>query len=66
MLSHHELATLMLLKESAQRVETLDEDVHALCRYEYAEVHQRSETGERTLQLTERGRLSSTVNRATT
>ena len=55
MLSHHELATLMLLRDTEKHLEPLDPDVLALRRYELVEVQQRH-PHERTLQLTRQGR----------
>lgn len=55
MLSHHELATLMLLRDTEKRLEPLDPDVLALRRYELVEVRQRH-PHEMTLQLTRQGR----------
>jgi hypothetical protein len=55
MLSHHELATLMSLRDTGRYVEELDPDVLALRHYELVEVrpHDRDVS---TLQLTRRGR----------
>lgn len=55
MLSHHELATLMLFRDTGGRVEELDPDVLALRRYELVEVRSHDRHGS-TLQLTRRGR----------
>lgn len=55
MLSHHELATLMLLRDTEKRLEPLDPDVLALRRYALVEVRQR-QPHETTLQLTRQGR----------
>ncbi|WGS48087.1 hypothetical protein LFL96_09710 [Paraburkholderia sp. D15] len=55
MLSHHELATLMLLRDTEKRIEPLDPDVLALRRYALVEVQQR-QPHEMTLQLTRQGR----------
>ncbi|CAE6809950.1 hypothetical protein [Paraburkholderia haematera] len=55
MLSHHELATLMLLGDTGKRLEALDPDVLALRRYELVEIRQRDPQGS-TLQLTRQGR----------
>ncbi|MFM0593595.1 MULTISPECIES: hypothetical protein [Paraburkholderia] len=55
MLSHHELATLMLFRDTEKRIEPLDPDVLALRRYALVEVRQR-QPHEMTLQLTRRGR----------
>ncbi|MFM0199168.1 hypothetical protein PQR53_04720 [Paraburkholderia fungorum] len=55
MLSHHELATLMLLGDTDRRLEAFDPDVLALRRYELVELRQRDPHGS-TLQLTRQGR----------
>ncbi|CAG4886021.1 hypothetical protein [Paraburkholderia saeva] len=55
MLSHHELATLMLLGDAERRLETIDPDVLALRRYELVEIRQREPQGSM-LQLTRQGR----------
>ena len=55
MLSHHELATLMLLGDTDKRLEDFDPDVLALRRYELVEIRQRDRQGS-TLQLTRQGR----------
>jgi hypothetical protein len=55
MLSHHELATLMLLGDAERQVETIDPDVLALRRYELVEIRQREPQGF-TPQLTRQGR----------
>ncbi|ASL42229.1 hypothetical protein bAD24_I01975 [Burkholderia sp. AD24] len=55
MLSHHELATLMLFRDTERRIEPLDPDVLALRRYALVEVRQR-QADETTLQLTRQGR----------
>lgn len=54
MLSHHELATLMLLRDAGRHLEEFDPDVLALRRYELVEVRHQDRQG-RTLQLTHRG-----------
>jgi hypothetical protein len=54
MLSHHELATLMLLRDTGRHLEELDPDVLALRRYELVEVRMHDRHGS-TLQLTRRG-----------
>jgi hypothetical protein len=55
MLSHHELATLMLLRDTGPPLEEFDPDVLALRHYELVEVRQLERQGV-TLQLTRRGR----------
>lgn len=55
MLSHHELATLLLFRDATLRFEEFDPDVLALCRYELVEVRRRDHRGS-TLELTTRGR----------
>jgi hypothetical protein len=55
MLSHHELATLMLLRDTGRHMEELDPDVLALRHYELVEVRTQDRDGS-TLQLTRRGR----------
>jgi hypothetical protein len=55
MLSHHELATLMLLGDTDKRLEALDPDVLALRRYELVELRQRDPHGS-TPHLTRQGR----------
>ncbi|WCM21681.1 hypothetical protein NDK50_09615 [Paraburkholderia bryophila] len=55
MLSHHELATLMLFRDTERRIEPLDPDVLALRRYALVEVRQR-QPDETSLQLTRQGR----------
>lgn len=55
MLSHHELATLMLLGDTDKRLEAFDPDVLALRRYELVELRQCDPHGS-TLQLTRQGR----------
>ncbi|MFL9865608.1 hypothetical protein PQR67_15655 [Paraburkholderia fungorum] len=55
MLSHHELATLMLLGDTDERLETFDPDVLALRRYALVEIRQRGPQGS-TLQHTRQGR----------
>jgi hypothetical protein len=55
MLSHHELATLMLLGDAERRLETMDPDVLALRRYELVEIREREQQGE-IPQLTLQGR----------
>ncbi len=55
MLSHHELATLILLGDTDRRLEAFDPDVLALRRYELVELRQRDPHGS-TLQLTRQGR----------
>ncbi|SDG66332.1 hypothetical protein [Paraburkholderia phenazinium] len=55
MLSHHELATLMLLRDTGRHLEERDPDVLALRRYELVEVRSHDRQG-LTVQLTRRGR----------
>jgi hypothetical protein len=45
MLSHHELATLMLLRDTGRHLEELDPDVLALRRYELVEVRMHDRHG---------------------
>lgn len=55
MLSHHELATLMLLRDTGRHLEERDPDVLALRRYQLVELRQHERQGA-TVQLTRRGR----------
>lgn len=55
MLSHHELATLMLLRDTGRHLEERDPDVLALRHYQLVEVRQHDRQ-DATLQLTRRGR----------
>jgi hypothetical protein len=55
MLSHHELATLMSIRDTGRHLEELDPDVLALRHYELVEVRTHDRHGS-TLQLTRRGR----------
>ena len=55
MLSHHELAALMLLRDTGRHLEELDPDVLALRHYQLVEVRDHGRHGA-TLQLTLRGR----------
>lgn len=55
MLSHHELATLMLLNDDTRRLEALDPDVLALRRYELVEVSE-LRGGDTGFRLSQRGR----------
>lgn len=55
MLSHHELAALVLLRDTGRHLEERDPDVLALRHYELVEVRQLDRQGA-TLQLTRRGR----------
>lgn len=50
MLSHHELATLMLLRDTGRHLEERDPDVLALRHYQLIEVRQHERQGA-TLQL---------------
>ena len=54
MLSHHELATLLLIRDANARVQTLDSDFLALQRYRLVEMDEGD--GDATLRLTMRGR----------
>jgi len=55
MLSHHELATLMLLRDTGRHLAELNPDVLALRHYQLVEVCEHGRQGA-TLQLTRRGR----------
>jgi len=55
MLSHHELAALMVLRNPGRHLEEFDPDVLALRHYELVEVRSHDRQGS-TLQLTRRGR----------
>lgn len=55
MLSHHELATLMVFSGGGQRLEPRDSDVRALCDYALVEVRRR-DAHEPIMELTRRGR----------
>jgi hypothetical protein len=54
MLSHHELATLLLIRDANSPVQTLDSDFLALQRYRLVEMDEAD--GDPTLRLTMRGR----------
>ncbi|SDD03842.1 hypothetical protein [Paraburkholderia lycopersici] len=54
MLSHHELATLLLIRDANAPVQTLDSDFLALQRYRLVEMDEVG--GDPTLRLTSRGR----------
>ncbi len=54
MLSHHELATLLLIRDTDAPIQTLDSDFLALQRYRLVEMDQAG--GDPTLRLTTRGR----------
>jgi hypothetical protein len=54
MLSHHELATLMLLNDSTRRLEAVDPDVLALRRYELVEINE-LRGGDTALRVSQRG-----------
>ena len=56
MLTHHELATLLRLRDAERRLEELDPEVLALSRYELVEISRRSDGNVSTLKLTGRGR----------
>lgn len=53
MLSHHELAALMLIRDAQTPIQMLDSDFLALQRYELVELDGRS--GDAALRLTTRG-----------
>ncbi len=55
MLSHHELATLMLLRDTGRHLEERDPDVLALRHYQLVEFRQHERQGA-TLELTRSGR----------
>jgi hypothetical protein len=54
MLSHHELATLLRLRDTEPRQAELDPEVLALSRYELVEIRRLDKVA--TLKLTSRGR----------
>jgi len=54
MLSHHELATLLLIRDANAPMQTLDSDFLALHRYRLVEMDEAG--GDATLRLTHRGR----------
>ncbi|HKT92562.1 MAG TPA: hypothetical protein VJS18_10350 [Paraburkholderia sp.] len=54
MLSHHELATLLLIRDTDAPIQTLDSDFLALQRYRLVEMDETG--GDPTLRLTTRGR----------
>ncbi|MEM5326053.1 hypothetical protein VSR34_05515 [Paraburkholderia sp. JHI2823] len=54
MLSHHELATLLLIRDANTPIQTLDSDFLALHRYRLVEMDEAG--GDSTLRLTNRGR----------
>lgn len=54
MLSHHELATLLLIRDADAPIQTLDSDFLALQRYRLVEMD--AAGGDPTLRLTLRGR----------
>jgi hypothetical protein len=56
MLTHHELATLLRLRDAERRLEELDPEVLALSRYELVEISRRGDGNASTLKLTGRGR----------
>jgi len=53
MLSHHELATLLLIRDANAPIQTLDSDFLALQRYRLVEVDEAA--SDSTLRLTTRG-----------
>ena len=53
MLSHHELATLLRLRDTEPRLEELDPEVLALSRYDLVEIGRHNDVS--TLKLTRRG-----------
>jgi hypothetical protein len=56
MLSHHELATLLLIRDANAPVQSLDSDFLALQRYRLVEADTADEgSGDPTLRLTTRG-----------
>jgi len=54
MLSHHELSTLLRLRDTEPRLDELDPEVLALSRYELVEIGRHNDVS--TLKLTRRGR----------
>lgn len=56
MLTHHELAALLRLRNAERRLEELDPEVLALSRYELVEISRRDDGDISTLKLTGRGR----------
>jgi hypothetical protein len=56
MLTHHELATLLRLRDAERRLEELDPEVLALSRYDLVEISPRNDSNVSTLKLTGRGR----------
>lgn len=53
MLSHHELAALLLIRDTNQPIQTLDSDFRALQHYRLVEMDERD--GDAALRLTARG-----------
>jgi hypothetical protein len=53
MLSHHELAALLLIRDANAPIQTLDSDFLALQRYQLVEMDERD--GDAALRLTTRG-----------
>jgi hypothetical protein len=53
MLSHHELAALMLIRDAQTPIQTIDSDFQALQRYELVVMDDRN--GDAALRLTTRG-----------
>jgi hypothetical protein len=56
MLSHHEIATLMLVRDADLRLHEFDPDVLALRRYELVEVRRQRSSDGSPIELTARGR----------
>lgn len=56
MLTHHELATLLRLRNAERCLQELDPEVLALSRYELVEILRRGDGDISTLKLTGRGR----------
>jgi hypothetical protein len=56
MLTHHELATLLRLRDAERCFEELDPEVLAWSRYELVEISRRDDGDISTLKLTRRGR----------
>jgi hypothetical protein len=56
MLTHHELATLLRLRDAERCLEELDPEVLALSRYELVEISRQDDGDSSTLKLTGRGR----------
>ncbi|CAB3807401.1 hypothetical protein LMG28614_06587 [Paraburkholderia ultramafica] len=56
MLTHHEVATLLRLRDAERRLQELDPEVLALSRYELVEIAWHDDGDISTLKLTGRGR----------